>query len=139
MFLTDLSEWQEYAKRTWFRQRIKTQKDPRIDLAERMEREVLGAAILGQLTIFGRLPHAIEFEPIHKDTWKLAHFAFAVDPHTAIQVKATPWSEDDRPRLSLLLNYEQLEVEIDQFTRLWPKAKEPLRQRFKQWWKNVTR
>jgi hypothetical protein len=139
-FLTDLSEWQNYARKTWFANRHHPTKSLRVDLAECMsEMGVLGAAIRGELKIFGRMPDAVEFEPIHRDNWKLAHFEFTDDPHVLLRVKPVPWDESNRGRLNRLLSYDELEVEIDQFTKLWPKAREPLPNKLKVWWTHVTR
>ena len=83
---------------------------------------VLDEAMNGNLEIKGRRPDGIAYEPIPKETWRLAFLREVdADPRALWRTKPAPRDGVDPKRIQTLLDYDSLTVRSEQFERIWPR------------------
>ena len=73
------------------------------------------AAKAGNLTLKGRPPGEIEYEPITSATWKLAALNVVADDAAIMKFEVVPRHEVDPARIKKVLSYDSLVVNFEQF------------------------
>jgi hypothetical protein len=131
IFITDTSQWHLYAldKLVPDKEKAKSRDEQRLYLAEIAARVFHQHAGTGRLKVWGRPKDAVEYEPISVDTWDLIQLKISPDPHQLLSVVIAPWREEDRKRLARVLSYDALQVDLEQFTQLWPKMEDSTQER----------
>lgn len=120
-FITDISEWQRQSRDTiLLASEQGNLEKARLHLAVVAAGLLRGQAETNQLTIFGRPKDSVIFESIHADTWGLCEFRIVPDVRMVLRAEVIPQHENDRQRLVKVLSCDSFQLDIEQFTRLWP-------------------
>ena len=82
---------------------------------------VLDAAMNEKLSLRGRPPGQIEYEPISPLVWRLAALAPQPDNAQFWEVRPVPRYGVDPAQIARLLNYESIIVDSKEFQGLWPR------------------
>jgi hypothetical protein len=85
---------------------------------------VVDALIDGRLEARGRTPPGITYEPIPRETWRLAFLQTQPNDSSIWKVVVAPRSGVDPARLGTLLGYDSVVVDSRQFLRIWPTKNE---------------
>jgi hypothetical protein len=87
--------------------------------------KVVDALMDGRLEARGRMPQEISYEPIPRETWRLAALQVHEDVASLWKFKVVPrWGESPE-RISRLMGYDSITVDSRQFLKLWP-TKDPV-------------
>jgi hypothetical protein len=107
----------------WYRQQVGTSGENALTDGSTMHVAaylITDAAMNGRLELRGRLPSEVNYEPIQKETWRLAALAVEPDSFTIWKVKVHPRHGVDPDRIKRVLVYDSLVVNSQAFEALWP-------------------